>query len=186
MKTYINDSIAVKQRILDDDAFLETLEQARRALDTCFASGNKVLIAGNGGSAADAQHFATEIVGRFMRERRGYPAIALTTDTSIITAWSNDYSFTSLYARQLEALGAAGDVFVAISTSGNSENIIQAAQQARSMGLTVIGLLGRDGGRMNALCDISLVVPSESTPRIQESHIMLIHILCEEAEKQFE
>jgi D-sedoheptulose 7-phosphate isomerase len=143
------------------------------------------LIAGNGGSAADAQHFAGEIVGRFKKERKGYPAIALTTDASIITSWANDYDFNTIFSRQIEALGKEGDVFLGISTSGNSKNIIEAVKKAKEMGIFCICLLGKDGGELKNLTDLSIIIPSDNTPRIQECHIMIIHIICEELEKSF-
>lgn len=141
--------------------------------------GNKILAAGNGGSAADAQHFAGELAGRFLKEREGIPAIALTTDTSVITGIGNDYGYSRIFSRQIEAVGSPGDIFFGISTSGNSENIICAAEEAKSRGLTAIGLLGKDGGRLKGLCDYELTVPLNETPRIQEFHIMTIHMLCE-------
>ncbi len=161
--------------------------QVKKAADVtadCLRTGGKLLIAGNGGSAADAQHFAAEMVATLHKEkRRGYPAIALTTDTSFLTAWSNDFGFEGIFSRQVEALGRAGDVFIGISTSGNSENIIQAAEQAKQMGLRTICLLGQDGGRLKAIADACLIVPSKSTARIQEVHTLIIHAVCEEVIK---
>lgn len=141
--------------------------------------GNKLLIMGNGGSAADAQHFAAEIVGRFKMERPALPAIALSTDTSIITAIGNDYGFERIFSRQVEALAAPGDALIAISTSGNSANILQALLTGRQAGCSAIGLLGKDGGTIREICDLSLIIPSDDTPRIQEGHITVIHILCD-------
>ena len=141
--------------------------------------GNKLLIMGNGGSAADAQHFAAEIVGRFKMERPALPAIALSTDTSIITAIGNDYGFERIFSRQVEALAAPGDALIAISTSGNSANILQALLTGRQAGCSAIGLLGKDGGTIKEICDLSLIIPSDDTPRIQEGHITVIHILCD-------
>lgn len=143
-----------------------------------FRSRRKLLIAGNGGSAADAQHFAGELVSRFYFDRPAIAAIALTTDTSVLTAIGNDYGFEKVFSRQIEALGKKGDVFIAISTSGNSLNVLKALEQARLQGLTTIGLTGRSGGLMKPLCDICICVPSESTPRIQECHLVLEHALC--------
>lgn len=143
----------------------------------------KILIAGNGGSAADAQHFAAEIVGRFVLERSGYPAIALTTDTSILTAVANDYGYDKVFSRQVEALGNKNDVFIGISTSGNSKNIIEAIKEARNKGMTVLGLVGKDGGLMKELCDVCLVFNYKDTARVQEHHIMSIHIICEIVER---
>ena len=148
-----------------------------------FSAGNKLLIMGNGGSAADAQHFAAEMVGRFMMERRALPAIALTTDTSALTAIGNDYGFDRVFSRQVEALAEPGDVVFGISTSGNSANIAAAFKTARSRGCRTIGLLGKGGGTIQELVDIPLVIPSFATPRIQEGHITIIHIICDLLEK---
>ena len=141
--------------------------------------GHKVLFVGNGGSAADAQHLAAEIVGRFEKERRGLPAIALTTDSSTLTSIANDYGFESIFSRQVEALGQQGDGLVAISTSGNSPNIAQAVEAAKAKGLITIGLLGKTGGKLRELVDHALVIPSDNTARIQEAHILIGHILCQ-------
>jgi D-sedoheptulose 7-phosphate isomerase len=148
-----------------------------------FRCGRKLLVMGNGGSAADAQHLAAEIVGRFRRERRALPAIALSTDTSILTAIGNDYGFESVFRRQVEALAVEGDVVVGISTSGSSPNVLSALRRAREMGCRTVGLLGRDGGAIRGLVDTELTVPSPDTPRIQEAHITIIHILCELVEQ---
>lgn len=136
---------------------------------------NKILIAGNGGSAADAQHFAAELVGRFQMNRRALPCIALTTDTSNLTAIGNDFGFKNIFARQIEALGNAGDIFIGISTSGNSENIIAAIEQAKKKNLITVGLLGRDGGKIAKIADYSVIVPHDVTARIQEAHIFILH-----------
>ncbi len=148
------------------------------ATDT-LSHGKKILICGNGGSAADAQHIAAEIVGRYKKERRGLPAIALTTDTSALTAIANDYGYKRVFDRQIEALANKGDLLIAISTSGNSKNIINAIKSAKSQGCRTIGLSGRDGGKMDDLCDINVVVPSDDTPRIQEMHILIGHIISQ-------
>jgi D-sedoheptulose 7-phosphate isomerase len=148
-------------------------------------SGAKLLVCGNGGSAADAQHFAAELCGRYVCERRPLAGIALTTDTSALTAIGNDYGFERIFARQTEALGHAGDLLVGISTSGNSENIVQAVSTAHSLGIRTLGLLGRDGGRLGGLMNDSLIVPSDVTARIQEIHIMIIHFWCEILDGQF-
>ncbi|MCK9338135.1 MAG: D-sedoheptulose 7-phosphate isomerase [Arcobacteraceae bacterium] len=140
--------------------------------------GNKVLLCGNGGSAADAQHIAAELTGRYKTERRGLPGIALTTDTSALTAIGNDYGYDRIFDRQVEALARSGDVLIGISTSGNSKNVINALNVAREMGCVTIGLSGRDGGAMNDVCDINIVVPSFDTPRIQEMHILIGHTIC--------
>ncbi len=160
------------------------IAKAVEMLTTVMAQGRKLLVMGNGGSAADAQHFAAEIVGRFKLERRALPAIALTTDTSILTALGNDYGFDRIFVRQVEGLAQAGDVVVGISTSGNSPNVSAAMAQARVMGCRTIGLLGRDGGCIRDEADLALVVPSDDTPRIQEGHLTIIHIICDLLEKR--
>jgi len=149
-----------------------------------LAEGRKLLIMGNGGSAADAQHFAAEIVGRFKLERRAMPAIALTTDSSIITAIGNDYGFDQIFRRQVEAFAEAGDIVIGISTSGSSGNVFAALVTAREIGCTTVGLLGRDGGAIAGISDIPLVVPVPDTPRVQEAHVTIIHIICELVEKR--
>lgn len=149
-----------------------------------FNSGGKLLVMGNGGSAADAQHFVAEIVSRFKMERRGLPAIALSTDTSILTAIGNDYGFDKVFRRQVEALAAPGDLVVGISTSGTSQNVLQGLTLARETGCRTVGLLGGTGGTIKAVCDLALVVPSSDTPRVQEGHITIIHIVCDLLEKK--
>jgi D-sedoheptulose 7-phosphate isomerase len=140
--------------------------------------GGKILFCGNGGSASDSQHLAAELTGRFIKDRKPLGAIALTTDTSALTSIANDYAFDDVFARQVMALGRAGDLLVGISTSGNSKNVIRAVEEAKALGMTSVGLLGRDGGQLRALCDLAIVVPSEATARIQESHILIGHTLC--------
>lgn len=164
--------------ILETELTLPITRLAERLIET-FRIGNKLLIMGNGGSAADAQHFAGEIVSRFRMERPGLPAIALSTDTSIITAIGNDYGFERIFSRQIEALATPGDAVIGISTSGNSPNVRKALEAAQQAGCTTIGLLGKDGGSIKALCDIPLIIPSNDTPRVQEAHIAIIHILCD-------
>jgi D-sedoheptulose 7-phosphate isomerase len=149
-----------------------------------FRSGNKLLVMGNGGSAADAQHFAAEIVGRFKLERRALPALALSTDSSILTAIGNDYGFERVFSRQVEAHAAAGDVVVGISTSGNSPNVQLALQLAAEKGCRTVALLGKDGGTIKGGAELSIIVPSDDTPRVQEGHITIIHILCDLLEKE--
>lgn len=151
---------------------------AGRQMATTLRDGGKVMLCGNGGSAADSQHIAAEMTGRFIHDRRPLAAMALSTDTSALTCIGNDYSFDEVFSRQIEALGRAGDCLVAISTSGNSSNVLRAAETAKRIGMVVIGLLGRDGGRLSALCDLSVIVPSQSTARIQEAHIFIGHTLC--------
>ncbi|BCD60748.1 MULTISPECIES: D-sedoheptulose 7-phosphate isomerase [unclassified Nitratiruptor] len=145
----------------------------------------KIMLCGNGGSAADAQHIAAELVGRFKKERRSLPAIALSTDTSALTAIGNDYGFEQVFARQVEGLAQKGDVLIGISTSGESENVLRAMEEAKRRGCKTIGLLGKDGGRIKDLCDAAIVVPSSQTPRIQEMHIMIGHILCSLIDESF-
>lgn len=158
-------------------------EMAILLVDT-FRRGNKLLVMGNGGSAADSQHFVAEIVGRFKMERRGLPAIALSTDTSILTAIGNDYGYEAVFRRQIEALANPGDLVVGISTSGNSPNVRCALELAREKGCRTIALLGKDGGSIKEVCHLALVVPSEDTPRIQEGHGIIIHIVCDLLEKE--
>jgi D-sedoheptulose 7-phosphate isomerase len=154
------------------------VQAAGERIAQALRTGGKLLLCGNGGSAADAQHIAAELTGRFIQERRPLAAVALTTDTSALTCIGNDYSFDDIFARQLQAIARPGDVLLAISTSGNSRNVMRAVEVARSEGVISIGLLGRDGGALRALCDLSLVVPSTVTARIQESHILIGHTLC--------
>lgn len=149
-----------------------------------FNAGKKIIIMGNGGSAADSQHFAAEIVGRFKMERRALPALALSTDTSILTAIGNDYGFERVFIRQIEALAQTGDLVIGISTSGNSANVLIALDAAKKAGCRTVGLLGRDGGTIAGISDLALVVPSSNTPRIQEGHIVIIHIVCDLLEKR--
>ena len=174
----IHNSIETKQKIVEDKALMSDILEAIKIIIEAYQRGNKTLIAGNGGSAADAQHIAAEFVSRFYLEREGIASIALTTDTSILTAIGNDYGFERVFARQIEALGVNGDIFIAISTSGNSKNIIEAIKRAKDKGISTIGLTGKSGGEMANICDICIKVPSSATPRIQESHIMIGHIIC--------
>jgi D-sedoheptulose 7-phosphate isomerase len=157
--------------------------QVAELLVDAFRHGKKLLVMGNGGSAADAQHLAGEIVGRFRLERPGLPAIALNTDTSILTAVGNDYGYEAIFRRQVEAHGQEGDVVIGISTSGSSPNVLTALRLAREKGCRTVGLLGKDGGSIKGLVDIDLTVPGHDTPRIQEGHITIIHILCELVEQ---
>lgn len=182
----------INRQLQDHRALIEVLERELSPLiagmagliSSALADGRKLLVMGNGGSAADSQHFVAEIVGRFKMERRALPAVALSTDTSILTAIGNDYGFDSVFSRQVEALAASGDVVVGISTSGNSPNVLKALNTARELGCHTIGLLGKDGGSIKAACDLALVVPSSDTPRIQEGHITIIHIVCDLVEKE--
>ncbi len=166
-------------RVMSEDTTLHAgLAGVANACIEALRRGNKILFAGNGGSAADAQHLAGELVSRFNYDRPGLPALALTTDTSVLTAIGNDYGYEHLFARQIEAVGVAGDVFVGISTSGRSPNVLKALRIAREKGLVTVGLTGRSGGDMPPLCDHCLRVPADATPRIQEGHISLGHTLC--------
>jgi D-sedoheptulose 7-phosphate isomerase len=147
-------------------------------LEAAMNGGHKLLAFGNGGSSADAQHLCAELVGRFIRERRALPAIALTTNQALLTAWSNDHQFDDVFARQVEALGGAGDVALGISTSGNSTNVVNALRRARGLGLKTVGLTGKGGGRMAEHCDVLMAVPLTETPRIQEVHLVTYHAIC--------
>ncbi|WP_321470656.1 D-sedoheptulose 7-phosphate isomerase [Halarcobacter sp.] len=157
----------------------EPLQQAAAIAVETLKNGNKILLFGNGGSAADAQHIAAELTGRYKTERRGLPGIALTTDTSALTAIGNDYGYDRVFDRQVESLAVKGDLLIGISTSGNSKNVINAFKVGQEIGCKIVGLSGRDGGAMNDLCDINLVVPSNDTPRIQEMHILFGHTICQ-------
>jgi D-sedoheptulose 7-phosphate isomerase len=161
------------------DSQLYAIEEAGLLICKTLKAGNKILLCGNGGSAADAQHIAAELVGRYEKRRRAFPAIALTTDTSAITALSNDYGYDQVFARQVEALATEGDALIAISTSGKSLNVVKAVQQARSIGCKAIGLTGESGKPLAADCDIAIVVPSGRTSRVQEAHITVGHLWCE-------
>ena len=184
IKIYLAEATLLKKELSENKDFINSVNAVVGILADCFGSGRKVLIAGNGGSAAEAQHFATEIVSGYkVFNRKGYPAIALTTDTSTLTAWSNDHGFDTVFARKVEALGQAGDVFVGISTSGNSRNIIQAVYRAKEMSIKTVCFLGKDGGGLRGIADYSIVVPSHNVPRIQETHMLLTHMICEELEK---
>jgi len=177
IKNYLSASLDVKKKLNEDEALIESIKIAAEKVESIYRNGNKILIAGNGGSAADAQHIAAEFVSRFFYDRPGLPAIALTTDTSMLTAIGNDYGFKSLFSRQVQAQGNSGDVFIGISTSGNSENIIEAVSEAKKQGMTTMAFCG-EGGILSSLVDIALVAPSISTPHIQECHIVMAHIIC--------
>ncbi len=178
LKLQLLDSIQVKQKLLDSDYLVTQIKEAADLVTKCYQNGYKTLIAGNGGSAADAQHIAGEFVSRFYFDRPGLASIALTTDTSILTAIGNDYGYDKLFERQCQAQGHEGDVFLGISTSGNSKNVIKAIEYCRSNNIKTVGLTGESGGLMKDLCDICICVPSNETPRIQESHILIGHIIC--------
>ncbi|WP_419805028.1 D-sedoheptulose 7-phosphate isomerase [Terriglobus sp.] len=170
--------IATLQRTLADDALVDSVARAAEATAEAMQRGNKLMIAGNGGSAADAQHLSAEFVARLTVDRPALRCIALTTDSSAMTAIGNDYAFDRLFSRQIEAIGTRGDLFLGISTSGNSPNILKALELSRDMGITTVGFSGNRGGKMADLCDYNIIVPSETTMHIQESHIALEHIFC--------
>lgn len=174
-------SFDVRERMKKE--LVRPVREAAGCLIRVFSENKKLLICGNGGSAADAQHMAAELVGRFEKERSPLPVLALSVNTSIITAWSNDYSFDTVFSRQVEALGRKGDALLAISTSGNSPSILAALKTARGLGMATIGLSGGSGGKMKGAADHLILVPSQSTPRVQEGHILCIHILCRLVEK---
>lgn len=176
------ESADLKRRLAREQA--SEIARAGAALVDAFRSGKKVLLFGNGGSAADAQHIAAEFVGHFVKERRPLPAIALSTDTSALTAIGNDYSFEDVFSRQVRALGLPGDVAIAISTSGKSANVVRAAETAREAGLRTIALTGGDGGKLASAVDLAIVVPSGVTARIQECHIAIGHVLCEYVDEE--
>ncbi|NVL89893.1 MAG: D-sedoheptulose 7-phosphate isomerase [Desulfobacterales bacterium] len=173
----LKESIRVKERFVNENT--DGLLTAAQRMATCFAADHKLFIFGNGGSAADAQHIAAEFVNRFTVERKPLPALALSTDTSILTSIANDYSFDEVFSKQVKALGRKDDIALGISTSGNSKNVIVALETARDMGLYTMGLTGCGGGEMARCCDLALIVDSRETPRIQEAHITAGHILCE-------
>ena len=188
MKEYIKNQILAsyetKKKILENEALLDILEDVATKCVDVYKKGHKTLLAGNGGSAADAQHIAAELVGRYGFDRPSLPSLALTTDTSNLTAIGNDYGYDKVFSRQLEGMGQEGDLFIGISTSGNSVNIINAFLSAKAKGITTVALTGRDGGKMAQMADIAIVIPSNDTPRIQESHILVGHILCDIIEKE--
>jgi len=185
IKKSILASIETKIKLISDEVFLAELERIGSRIITALKLGRKVLIAGNGGSAADAQHFAAELAGKFIHKRKGLPAIALTTNSSVITAIGNDFGYEHVFSRQIEGLGQQGDIFVGISTSGNSQNLIRAMQSAKNIGISTVGLLGKDGGFMKNYCDLRLIVPSPNTQHIQEAHITIIHELCSLIDEAF-
>jgi D-sedoheptulose 7-phosphate isomerase len=184
IQTRIAESQQTLSSMLADMGLQKTLSAAAAACIASLRSGGKILLAGNGGSAADAQHIAGELVSRFLFDRPGLPAMALTTDTSILTAIGNDYGYEKLFARQVQAYGRRGDILIAYSTSGSSPNILTALEQARVCGMVSIGMTGNRNGDMCSMCDYLLEVPSSSTPRIQEGHLVLGHLLCELIEQE--
>ena len=185
IKSIISSSIAVKQSILGDSQLLETVENISNEMVKCLKNGNRIYFCGNGGSAADAQHLAAEFSGRFYTDRKALPAEALHCNTSYLTAVANDYSYDVVYSRLIDGIANEGDIVVGLSTSGNSGNIVKAFDVARGKGVITIGLTGKDGGKMKPLSDFLLNVPSTDTPRIQESHITLGHIICQMVEELY-
>jgi D-sedoheptulose 7-phosphate isomerase len=181
MEQIFSNSLAERREVMEKLIAYEipSISKCGEIIWRSLRSGKKVLLCGNGGSAADAQHIAAEFVGRYEKERRAYPSIALTTDTSALTAIGNDYGYERVFARQVEALATAGDVLIAISTSGNSPNVLAAIEKAREIGCVVIGMTGRGGGKMRDMCDALIAVPADRTARIQEAHITIGHLWCE-------
>jgi len=184
IKEQIQASIDTKQNILKDEVLMQTIAEVGQACVDLYRNNKKTLLAGNGGSAADAQHFAAELVGRYGFDRPSLPSIALTTDTSNLTAIGNDYGYDKVFSRQLEGMGNEGDLFIGISTSGNSQNIINAFTAAKEKNITTVALVGKDGGKMANLADFTLIVPSNDTPRIQESHLLIEHMICDIIEQE--
>ena len=184
IKNEIKNSFETKQRIYNDDNLLEKIELVAKKCVEIYKNNCKTILAGNGGSAADAQHIAAELVGRYGFDRPSIPSLALTTDTSNLTAIGNDYGYDQVFSRQLEGMGCKGDLFIGISTSGNSKNIIKAFEVAKKKEIFCVALSGRDGGEMAKIADVALIVPSNDTPRIQESHILIGHIICDIIEKE--
>ncbi|MFM2439299.1 MAG: hypothetical protein RLZ16_296 [Bacteroidota bacterium] len=184
IKNIIEGSIDVKKQLLSDEVMLNQINTVTTAITDAFKNGNSVYFAGNGGSAADAQHLAAEFSGRFYKDRKALPSDALHCNTSYLTAVANDYSYDVIYARLLEGLAKPGDVLVGISTSGNSANIVKAFEMAKTIGVVTVGFTGASGGKMKELSDYLINIPSNTTPRIQESHILVGHIICELVEIQ--
>jgi len=184
IKREVAASAETKQKILNDESFLRKIAEVGEACLEVYRKDRKTMLAGNGGSAADAQHIAAELVGRYGFDRPSIPSLALTTDSSNLTAIGNDYGYDKVFSRQLEGMGQEGDLFIGISTSGNSQNIINAFISAKAKGITTVALTGRDGGKMAEMADYALIVPSNATPRIQESHILIGHIICDIIEKE--
>ncbi len=185
IKNIIQHSIDVKSKVLEDEVLISTIGEIVSLIVTAFRNGNKVLFCGNGGSAADAQHLAAEFSGRFYTDREALPAEALHTNTSYLTAVANDYSYDVVYSRLIKGIGKKGDVLIGLSTSGNSTNIIKAFETAKEKGMTTIGFTGSTGGLMKNCSDFLINVPSNDTPRIQESHILLGHIVCQLVEENY-
>lgn len=184
IKQRITDSVSVKQSLLGNQNFMEMVSRLADAIIECISNGGKLVICGNGGSASDALHFAGEIVGRFIKERKAWPAVVLNADVATLTAIANDYGYDDAFARQAEAHVKPGDIFIGISTSGNSENVYRAVLKSKEMGAKTACLAGKDGGKIAMAVDYPIVVPCNVTARVQECHINIIHILCEIAEEK--
>ena len=185
IKNIIASSIDTKRQIMENERMIQALEDCSNVITTAFKNGNKVLFCGNGGSAADAQHLAAEFSGRFYTDRDALPAEALHCNTSYMTAVANDYSYDVVYSRMIKGIGNPGDVLIGLSTSGNSKNIVEAFKTAKLKNMVTVGLTGDNGGMMKEMSDFLLNVPSSDTPRIQESHIMLGHIICQLVEEKY-
>ena len=185
IKAIINASVDVKQKVLQDEKLLKTTEQIVDAMVSALRTGSRVYFCGNGGSAADAQHLAAELSGRFYTDRHALRAEALHCNTSYLTAVANDYNFDMIYARLIEGIGDAGDILIGLSTSGNSENILKAFETAKQKGMITIGFTGESGGKLKSVCEFIINIPSTDTPRIQESHILFGHIICQLVEEKY-
>src|SRR3989344_116842 len=179
----IRESLEVK-KIIEASDFADKIKQVADIVVNAFRNGNKLLIAGNGGSAAQASHLAAEFVGRYKADRKGLPAIALSLDSSFVTAWANDYDYESVFVRQLHAFAKKGDIFISISTSGNSMNVIKAVAEAKKLGIFTISFLGKGGGKMKGISDIDIIIPSNNTPIIQENHLAAFHLICEAVDEE--
>lgn len=185
IQSRISESIETKQKLLSNEKLLQTIEDVSRVIITAFTNGNKILFCGNGGSAADAQHLAAEFSGRFYLNRKALPAEALHVNTSYLTAVANDYGYDVVYARLVEGIGVKGDVLIGLSTSGNSINILKAFEAAKANGMITVAFTGESGGKMKEISDYLINVPSSVTPRIQEAHILVGHVICEIAEAEY-
>lgn len=184
INSQIEESIDVKNRMLSDDGILKLIEEASGVITESYKNGGKLLLCGNGGSAGDAQHIAGEMVARFRIERKALSAIAFNTNSSVVTAIGNDYEYDIIFERQVEAFGSEGDVLISISTSGNSKSVVKAINKAKEMNIKTLSFLGKDGGECKSISDYAIIVPSDDTPRIQEAHIMIGHIICDIVERR--
>jgi D-sedoheptulose 7-phosphate isomerase len=178
IKKVLRESCDIKLKVMDDERLLKVIQDVMEVCIDALKNGNKLLLAGNGGSASDAQHIAAELVGRYERDRKGLPALALTTNSSQLTAIANDYGYDDLFQRQVQALSNKGDVFFGLSTSGNSKNVVNAIKECKQQGVISVGMTGQSGGQMASLCDYCINVPADNTARIQEVHITIGHIVC--------